>query len=269
MKTIEIVSSQSPNKRMDPTEDVGRAQLQKVIDDLADVFIAGVAANRGVTTDTVLADFGQGGVFVGRLAVEQGLADAVGTYESTLAELRDRGLDAVTVWRTTAPSRATLTTLARDLKMSDSTKAGDASSSTSGAPTDPATPPATATTEPVAAVVAAPDLIAQARAEAATQERERIASIRTLGASADAALVEKCVADGVTAEAAARCFLEADQAKAAARLLALKGDESSNPAPAKTTAGNGEPDSDRAKAKEILAVHATVAPSRSTTHRSR
>lgn len=86
-KTIEIVSSQSPKKRPTVQTEAGRAQLQTVVDDIASVFVASVAGYRGVSEETVLSDFGQGDIFIGQRAVEQGLADAVGSFEATLAEL--------------------------------------------------------------------------------------------------------------------------------------------------------------------------------------
>lgn len=87
VQTIEIVSSQSPNKRPDPATEQGRAQLQGQLDDMAAVFIGAVARNRGVTSKDVMDKYGQGGCFIGALAVDAGLADRVGSYESVLAEL--------------------------------------------------------------------------------------------------------------------------------------------------------------------------------------
>lgn len=84
---LEIVSSQSPNKRPDLTTDAGRAQIQRMIDALAQVFIEDVAAYRGVSVETVLSDFGQGDVFIGAAAVERGMADRIGTLEEVIAEL--------------------------------------------------------------------------------------------------------------------------------------------------------------------------------------
>lgn len=84
---VEIVSSQSPNKRLDPSSEKGRARIQATVDALAEEFVDAVAGYRGVTAATVLSDFGQGDVFVGRRAVEAGLADRVGSFESVLAEL--------------------------------------------------------------------------------------------------------------------------------------------------------------------------------------
>jgi ClpP class serine protease len=45
---VEIVSSQSPHKRLDPQSDEGRARLQARIDSMADVFIGAIARNRDV-----------------------------------------------------------------------------------------------------------------------------------------------------------------------------------------------------------------------------
>lgn len=94
-RDIEFVSSQSPKKRPDPTTQSGSAQLQATVDDLADLFIADVATYRGVSTDTVLADFGGGAQLIGQKAVDAGLADRVGTYEGTLAGLQKAAQSAV------------------------------------------------------------------------------------------------------------------------------------------------------------------------------
>ncbi len=87
---ITFVSSQSPHKRSDPTTESGRSQIQTYLDDLAAVFVADVAAHRGVSEETVLSDFGQGGVIVGQKAVALGMADRIGSYESVLADLIQR-----------------------------------------------------------------------------------------------------------------------------------------------------------------------------------
>lgn len=86
-REIEIVSSQSPRKRPDVTTEAGRGQLQQVVDDLAAVFVAGVARNRGVDAATVLDRYGRGGVLIGQAAVDAGLADRLGSFEETLAAL--------------------------------------------------------------------------------------------------------------------------------------------------------------------------------------
>lgn len=90
IKRYELVSSVSPGKRPDPSTDDGRTQLMGTINDLADVFVDAVAANRGRSRDEVLSDFGQGGCFVGAKAVAAGLADEVSSFEEVFAALAGR-----------------------------------------------------------------------------------------------------------------------------------------------------------------------------------
>lgn len=86
-RDITFVSSQSPNKNAKPNTTHGAAQIQQLIDDLADVFISTVARNREVSIETVLSDFGQGGVMVGQRAIDAGLADRLGSFEQLISEL--------------------------------------------------------------------------------------------------------------------------------------------------------------------------------------
>jgi ClpP class serine protease len=81
----EIVSSQSPNKRPNPDSDDGRTELQGRIDALAQVFIESVADFRGVDAETVINGFGRGGMKLGEAAVQAGMADRLGSLESTIA----------------------------------------------------------------------------------------------------------------------------------------------------------------------------------------
>ena len=90
-RSYEFVSSQSPNKRPDPATEKGRAEIQRTVDDLAEVFIAAVAEYRDTTPEKVASDFGQGGVLVGQKAVDAGMADRVGSFESVLEELAAHG----------------------------------------------------------------------------------------------------------------------------------------------------------------------------------
>ena len=85
-----FVSSQSPNKRMDPNTDAGQAQLQAQVEEMADQFIAQVADFRHVTVQQVKDDFGKGGVLVARRAIAVGMADEEGTYEGVIAQLNGR-----------------------------------------------------------------------------------------------------------------------------------------------------------------------------------
>lgn len=83
---LEIVSSQSPYKRLDPNSDDGKSRLQSRIDDLASVFIDSIAKHRGVDPPTVLKEFGGGDVFVGKHAIRSGLADDVGSLENIIQQ---------------------------------------------------------------------------------------------------------------------------------------------------------------------------------------
>lgn len=102
-KRYEFVSSQSPNKRPDPDTEKGKASIQQMVDDLADVFVATVARYRGVTADDVIERFGAGGILIGQKAVDAGMADRVGTFEATLEDMsrsayeRTQGLTASAV----------------------------------------------------------------------------------------------------------------------------------------------------------------------------
>lgn len=83
--TVQIVSTQSPRKRQDPTSEDGRRSLQQLVDALAQVFVETVARNRGLDVEHVLANFGQGGVMEGAEAVRVGMADRLGTLPEVIA----------------------------------------------------------------------------------------------------------------------------------------------------------------------------------------
>jgi ClpP class serine protease len=83
---IEVVSAQSPKKRVDVQTPEGRETIQILINDLADVFIDTVAANLGVTREKVLADFGQGDVMVAAKAAPVGMIDGVGTLADVMTQ---------------------------------------------------------------------------------------------------------------------------------------------------------------------------------------
>lgn len=86
IKKIEIISSISPLKRANPSTDEGHKKIQEIVDHIAGVFVQTVARNRGTDEETVLEDFGRGGLYVGALAVGQGLADRLGSYEEIMDE---------------------------------------------------------------------------------------------------------------------------------------------------------------------------------------
>lgn len=87
---IEIVSSQSPNKRPDVRTDDGRAQIQATVDALADVFVEDVARYRGISREDVLAS--AGGVFIGAAAITARLVDELGSLEGLVADMGARAI---------------------------------------------------------------------------------------------------------------------------------------------------------------------------------
>jgi ClpP class serine protease len=84
-REYEFVSRQSPNKRPDPETPEGKAQLVARASDIAGVFIAAVAAYRGVTPAGVEADFGKGGMLVASKALDAGMVDQVAHFADVLA----------------------------------------------------------------------------------------------------------------------------------------------------------------------------------------
>lgn len=86
VKRHEIVSNLSPNKRPDLNTDEGAQQLQKVVDDLATVFVQAVAIHRGISFEEVLDKYGQGKMFVAKAAQEQGMIDRISTLDELIKE---------------------------------------------------------------------------------------------------------------------------------------------------------------------------------------
>jgi ClpP class serine protease len=84
IREIEIISSLSPGKRSTPVDDEVIGRLQTRIDDLASLFVAAVARGRGVTPETVMADYGQGDVMIASKALAAGLVDEIGNFNGVL-----------------------------------------------------------------------------------------------------------------------------------------------------------------------------------------
>jgi len=87
-REIEIVSSGSPGKRGTPVNDAVIARAQTRVDDMAEIFVADVARNRGVSVATVLSDFGQGDAMIASKARAAGMVDEVDSLAGLLTRLR-------------------------------------------------------------------------------------------------------------------------------------------------------------------------------------
>jgi len=194
-EAIEIVSSQSPKKRPDVTTDAGRAQIQSLVDRLAQVFVEDVAAYRGVGADRVLSDFGQGDMRIGSDAVDAGMADRISTLEEVLARLA----------------------------AGNSTRQGVNMTSTSGPQAATKTEMPAITAEFLAANHA--DLVAGFRAEGAIAERERIQSVEAQALPGHEALIASLKFDGkTTGPEAAVAVLSAERLVASDRAKSFYAD---------------------------------------------
>jgi signal peptide peptidase SppA len=71
----------------EPLTDEARARMQADVDMFHSMFVADVAAGRGVKPDAVLSGFGQGRTVLAREAVELGMVDRIDTLRNVLAGL--------------------------------------------------------------------------------------------------------------------------------------------------------------------------------------
>lgn len=247
VEEIEFVSSQTPKKSPDPKKADGRAQIQRMVDDMAAVFLSAVARNRGIDVDGAAEQFGEGDVFVGQAAVDRGLADRVATFEETFAALRDR------TERRSFPASGGFTS---DLEESMSEKTTPAPA----AEQKPADQGAAASAPMAPDITAAyvrehhPDVSAELRAEGAKAERERIAKIEALALPGHEQLVAKAKADGMSPEEFAAAQIQAEKERRQARFTALKQDEADLDAPAAGAHNDTDPNSDEAIAARILSA---------------
>lgn len=88
-----IISSQSPDKRPDVKTKEGRAVVQALVDNLADIFVEAVAENRDTTVKDVLANFGKGGLLVASQALEVGMIDGISTINDFMIETKEHKHD--------------------------------------------------------------------------------------------------------------------------------------------------------------------------------
>lgn len=82
---IDIVATKSPHKRPDVGSEEGQAMLRERVDDILEIFASDVASFRGITTDDVFDNYGQGKVFIGPRAKKQGMVDKLTTIGDVVA----------------------------------------------------------------------------------------------------------------------------------------------------------------------------------------
>lgn len=186
IRTYDIVSSQSPDKALDVSQDAGRAKIQKIVDDLGHVFVKAVARNRGVDVATVLANYGQGGVKVGVELVASGMADRLGSLNEVVAELSaSRTLKRSYAMSTSAnkqPANKGPKVVATTAELHAALLAGHTPEEISIAVVDVEKIRAeAATAERTEGDKRLTDAVAKAKAEATAAERTRVSGLQAIG----------------------------------------------------------------------------------------
>jgi signal peptide peptidase SppA len=179
-----------------PLSKEGLQSMQDQVDYIYSLFVSAVAAQRGVSADTVLANMADGQCFVGQQAIDAGLVDGVSTLDALVQQLNN------------------------DRMSGQTSRAGVAQ-------TKPTTPPkgkyAMLTAQQVASEH--PDIAAAFRAEGATAERERIQGIEAQTLPGHEKLIATLKFDGKsTAGDAAMALLAAEKQTRTAQAAALAAD---------------------------------------------
>jgi signal peptide peptidase SppA len=71
----------------EPLSDEARAAIQERVDEAYSMFVADVAAGRGVSQDKVRSGYGEGRTLLAQQALEAGMVDGVATLEETVARM--------------------------------------------------------------------------------------------------------------------------------------------------------------------------------------
>lgn len=181
-RKIEVVADQSPNKSLDAESEEGRAELQAIVDNGAELFLEGLIQSRGVSRETLVSNYGGGLVFTAQEALTRGLVDKISSLEDTLTDLADRAAQTLT--------HADAATASSDQeKIMAEAKDGAA--------------PVTKNADKVVTVESLRadhgDMIASIEKDAedrgAKKERDRISGIQALSVSGHEALVAELIAD--------------------------------------------------------------------------
>ena len=185
IKTTEIVAGTFKRiaSQHGPLTEPGRQSMQDQVDYLYSLFAGGVANQRGVSVDQVIADMADGRIFVGQQAIDAGLVDGIASLDDVIAEINDRAA-------TASRFSASLLSLPR-ISMDHNQAAADWAAEN-------------------------PEAAAVLRAEGAAGERDRIAAVRGQARPGFEALIEQMAADGQTSgpEAAVRVIAAENQREA-------------------------------------------------------
>lgn len=195
-----------------PLSEEGRAYIQDQVDSLYSVFVKSVAAMRGRPVEEMLAA-ADGQIFIGRKAIEAGLADGTSSLSDLVNQLKEDWTMTKSEIREKYPEvYQAISEEGRLAGVAEGVEKGKAEGITEG------------------------------KSIGAAEERERIKSIEDMSVKGHEELVVKMKWDGaVTKEAAAVKILEAEKARQEAIAKAL---ETTGPAPVAAAADPGKPAED-------------------------
>lgn len=74
---VSVTSTNAPEKAPDPTTEDGREAIRKTLDAIEAIFIEDIADGRGTSVEKVKANFGRGGVYVAKDALNHGMIDSI------------------------------------------------------------------------------------------------------------------------------------------------------------------------------------------------
>lgn len=206
-----------------PLTPEGYASIKEVTDHIYSVFVNEVAANRGTDPETVLRDMADGRVFLGRKALAAGLVDGVSTVPAVAASLRARAGRALT-------TGAVAPHVNGGRQMDKVLIKGTSCSTQAEVDAALTTVIANAITEgkaegKAAAEAGIPAKVAEAKAEGARTERERILAVEANAMPGHETLIGELKADGkTTGPEAAQRVLTAEKGRLAQVATNLKKD---------------------------------------------
>lgn len=215
-----------------PLTKEGRAYLQTQVDELYRAFVEAVADNRRASVDDVLEHMADGRIFIGRQAIEAGLADGIAT------------VDAIVEQMATSPDKFT------QRRRATFALGGITESSASAGATPAGSELATTTTEAqtmtpteAAATFAAenPEAAALLRAEGRDAEMQRVQDVHAAALPGHEALIERLASDGKTTGAEAAMAVLAAERQFRTAAAAARRDDAPAPVPTDATEASAVP----------------------------
>lgn len=203
VKTTEITAGKYKRiaSSYEPLSDEGRATLQDQVDAIYEGFVEAVADGRGVSVRTVLSKMADGRIFIGKQAIEAGLADGVLSRDALIGQL---AAGEYATRRSSQVGTAGVAVPASNLIVQEDSMAESK--------------PITADVIQAEHPAVAEALIAQGREQGATAERERIRSVEAVALPGYEAIVNEAKFDGKSSgdQVAGRIVAaqKADQSKA-------------------------------------------------------